>query len=63
MIGFIFRDRPDSAGSGAGAFDGIAIVVRPFIGETVHVVSSYGDIQVNGFVRRNIDGLAGGSLF
>ena len=34
-------------GSGAGAFDGIAVVVCPFIGEIVHVISSYGDIQVN----------------
>ena len=43
----VFRDRPDSTGSGAGAFDGIAVVVCPFIGEIVHVISSYGDIQVN----------------
>ena len=43
----VFCDRSDSTGSGAGAFDGIAVVVCPFIGETVHVISSYGDIQVN----------------
>ena len=43
-IPFVFRDRPDSARSGAGAFDGIAVAIRPFIGEPVHIVGRYGDI-------------------
>ena len=44
IIIFVLRDRSGSTGSGAGAFDGIAVAIRPFIGEPVHIVGRYGDI-------------------
>ena len=59
----VFRDRPDSTGIDAGASNGIAVAGYPFRGEIVHVISSYGNIQVNRFVRRNIDSPVCGSLF
>ena len=51
MIDFSLSDRPDRAGSGAGAFDGIAVVVRPFIGEAFHIISGYKGIQFSSFIQ------------
>ena len=44
-------DGTDGAGSGAGAFDGIAVVVCPFIGEAFHIIGGYGDIQCSCIIR------------
>ena len=55
MIGFRISDRPDGAGSGAGAFDGIAVAARPFISEPIHFISGYKGIQLNSFIRSNVN--------
>ena len=43
-IPFVFRDRPDSTGSGAGVFDGIPVAICPFVSEAFHIVGRHGDI-------------------
>ena len=55
MIGFSLSDRSDGAGSGVGAFYGIAVAVCPFIGEPVHIIGGYKGIQFNSFIRSSIN--------
>ena len=51
IIPITLGDGTDSAGSGAGAFDGIAVVVCPFIGEAFHIIGGNGDIQCSCIIR------------
>ncbi len=53
IIVIVLGDGPDSAGSSAGVFDGIAVVVRPFIGEPIHIIGGYRDVQFNSFIGSN----------
>ena len=55
IIPITLGDGTDSAGSGAGAFDGIAVVVCPFIGEAFHIIGGYGDVQLNCVIRSNME--------
>ena len=55
MIVFSLSDGPDRTGSCTGAFDGITVAVCPFISEPIHFISGYKGIQLNSFIRSNVN--------
>ncbi len=55
IIVIVLGDGPDSAGSSVCAFDWIAIAVRPFIGESVHIICGYCSGQFNSAIRGSIN--------